>query len=518
MHWLLLAASAALYIAAFPPVNQPWCAWVALVPWLRLLRRVSAAQAARFSFLLGTVVFLVTISWLLHVTIVGWIALSLVMALYWGIFGWAVNRWYALERQPPRRTRAGRALQAIGRGPWFIPAAWTAFEYIRAHLFSGFGWNLLAYSQASWVPVIQIAEVTGAWGLSFIIVAVNSLLEGELPDARPARRAGRWLAAAAALAVATVGYGWWRLPQIGRGPSVRVAVLQGNIPQHEKWDEKQQEPILRQYEELALRAADDEPDLIVWPETSAPDFFGLGETVTQRVIGLAETLQIPMLVGAPTAKLETMEWRNANSAVLISPDGDVLDQYDKLHLVPYGEYIPFEDLMPWIRAIAPPIGDFIPGGGYTVFHIPPAEGGKTVPPFSVLICFEDIFPELARTFVEGGAQWLLVITNDGWFGPTAAAIQHAQASTLRAVELRVPVARAANTGWSGCIDAAGRWTGQVQDAQGAALFVAGTHTCDLQVDGSETPYRRFGDWVPMVSCLLLGIGWPAAGVFRRRKR
>jgi apolipoprotein N-acyltransferase len=121
--------------------------------------------------------------------------------------------------------------------------------------------------------------------------------------------------------------------------------------------------------------------------------------------------------------------------------------------------------------------------------------------FSVLICFEDIFPDLARRFVRAGARWLFVITNDGWFGPTAAAYQHAQASTFRAVELRVPIARAANTGWSGCIDAAGRWIGSVQDAAGRELFVAGTHTCELPLSSADSGYRRWGDWFAWLCCI-----------------
>jgi len=126
--------------------------------------------------------------------------------------------------------------------------------------------------------------------------------------------------------------------------------------------------------------------------------------------------------------------------------------------------------------------------------------------FSTLICFEDLFPELARRFVQRGAQLLLVITNDAWFGPTAAAYQHAQASTFRAVELRVPVARAANTGWSGCIDSSGHWIGSVRGAQGTELFIEGTHTCDLPLGPGESVYRRWGDWFAGL-CLVVTVLW-----------
>ena len=171
------------------------------------------------------------------------------------------------------------------------------------------------------------------------------------------------------------------------------------------------------------------------------------------------------------------------------------------------------------RVILPLIGDFSPGHEYTVFTTPVASSELRVPTrnsqlatrnsqlqFSVLICFEDIFPSLARRFVQEGAQLLLVITNDAWFGPSAAAYQHAQASMFRAVELRVPIARAANTGWSGCIDPAGRRIGSVRDPQGRELFVEGTYTCDLPLGSGQSLYRRWGDWFAGL-CLLVTIIW-----------
>jgi len=183
-----------------------------------------------------------------------------------------------------------------------------------------------------------------------------------------------------------------------------------------------------------------------------------------------------------------------------------MDQYDKLHLVPFGEFVPFERWLPWLRHSLPPVGEFVPGTKSTVFQLADREGQAR--PFGVLICFEDLFPDLARQLVRGGAQWLAVITNDGWFGPSAAAYQHAQASIFRAVELRVPIVRAANTGWSGCIDPSGRVTGRIRHPSGSELFVEGRATCDLPVGSGATVYNRWGDWFAWVCVAIVLLAVP----------
>ena len=185
---------------------------------------------------------------------------------------------------------------------------------------------------------------------------------------------------------------------------------------------------------------------------------------------------------------------------MIDATGAIVGRYDKVHLVPFGEFIPFEGVAPWLRDMLPPIGEFLPGHAYTVFNAQVPSSNSQLATrnsqldFSVLICFEDTFPELARACVRRGARVLMTITNDAWFGPTAAAYQHAQASTFRAVESHVPMIRAANTGWSGCIDANGRWLASVHSASGRELFVEGAVVCDVAPGSSSTLYARWGDW------------------------
>jgi apolipoprotein N-acyltransferase len=535
----LALGSALLLILAFPSFNQAWCAWVALVPWLVALRAWRPAEAFRWSWLTGVVFFLGSMWWMIvlrafagPMALVGWIVLCAYLALFFGLFGWGVVAAGGLTRQD-HRPIGGRALPSWW-GRWlfllWVPALWVALEYARSHVLSGFGWNLLAYSQTPWVAMIQLADVTGAWGVSCVIVLVNVAI-AEVVAAGMASRLREALlpvGCAAGVVGAVLAYGIWRMPQVAGAETARVAVVQGNIPQQQKWDEAFREPILERYETLTREAAAGHPQLIVWPETAVPGYLGLEEPLTQRLAHLAREVATPLLIGAPMARRQGPIWRATNSAALISPErGFTGQRYDKLRLVPFGEFVPFERSLPWLREVLPAIGDFVPGRAPTVFTlttaaevaapsvtgarrpapdpaVSPASSDPT-PPFGALICFEDIFPDLARRFVREGARLLLVITNDAWFGPTAAAYQHAQASTFRAVELRVPVARAANTGWSGCMDPTGRWRERVQEAAGRELFVAGWQTCELTLGPAQSLYVAWGDWLALL-CVAGAVG------------
>ena len=500
----LALSSAALLVVSFPRFNQLWCAWVALIPWLALINRSSMRAAASWSYFIGLLFFIGSIRWLIHVTLPGWLLLCAYLAVFFALFGWIVHR--------IQRVR-GELLP-----PCLIAAAWVCLEYLRSHLLSGFGWNLLAYSQTSWPTLIQLADVTGCWGISFLIVFVNAALSTGAGLVRHAhRRRSAWpeglvsLGAVVACLIVAVGYGRWRLQHLPAGPPLRIAIVQGNIPQQQKWDPGRAESILQRYEQLTREAARTQPQLIAWPETSAPGSVGLDESMTSRLVALARAVRIPLLIGTPLERSEGDQIRWTNSAVLMDARGTLVQRYDKLHLVPYGEFLPFERLAPWLRQWLPPMGDFVPGTEAIVFPV----GGK--PTFGVLICFEDVFPDLARRFVRHGARLLINITNDAWFGPTAAAYQHAQASTFRAVELRVPVIRAANTGWSGCIDATGAWGRRVADETGQELFTAGTVTCELAQGATTSAYARWGDWFPGL-CLVAVVNWLLAQRMLVRRR
>ncbi len=393
LHRVFLAlASAALLVIAFPSFNQSWAAWIALVPWLVLLRDVKARAAFRWSWLIGFVFFLASIWWLVHVTLVGWIVLCAYLALYFGVFGWTVA-WLSHDVGQGAGGRGqGTSKNPFSRAPRplplvpsliVIPAIWTVLEYLRSHLLSGFGWNLLAYSQTPWLPIIQFARVTGAWGVSFLIVLLNVSVAGVLIG-RQSQAGGDkeppsdvpLLSACCMLLVAVFGYVLWQVqvkPQ-SEGAEARVAVVQGNIPQEQKWDEAFQERILTQYETLTRAAAMAHPGLIVWPETSAPGYFGIDEDVTQRVLRLQAAVGRPILLGTPYPRVTPDGLLLMNRATMVNGPSGPWKSYDKLHLVPFGEFVPGDRQMPWLRKVLPPIGDFTPGQSYTVFRTPVASG------------------------------------------------------------------------------------------------------------------------------------------------
>ena len=275
---------------------------------------------------------------------------------------------------------------------------------------------------------------------------------------------------------------------------MKVGIVQGNIPQTLKWDSSVQELILAKYEQLTELVSLNDPDIIFWPETSVPGVLPEEKKLLERLRNLARKGKSFLLVGSVTRTEEGF----TNSALLIGPAGETKRRYDKLHLVPYGEYIPFEKqfsiLRHWIVT-----GDFIAGKDPTVFEHPKG-------PFSVLICFEDIFPDLARRFVGEGAQYLVNITNDAWFLKSAAPYQHAQASVFRAVENHVPVLRAANTGLSCVIDANGRLLGTVSDEKGEEIEVTGSRSFifPLAADHRVTFYTTHGDFFAK-GCLLFSL-------------
>ena len=469
----LTVLSALLLILAYPPFDQGWLAWIALVPWIHLLSRSSGRQASLHSYLLGFLFFAGTIWWVVLVTVPGAILLVVVLALFFAGWGWWTHR--ALQRHCPL---------------WALPAAWVLLEYLRSILFTGFGWNLLAYTQWNWLPVIQIAEATGAYGVSFLLVLVNFALWRGM-NCRSFRPAVVPL-----LCLGMIwGIGRFLPPIPSLEQEIRIACLQGNIPQTQKWDEAFQEAIWKRYQQLLEKAVEAKPDLIVWPETAVPGFLE-DPLIADRLTGLSRTAGTAMLVGAPTVDGEKI----FNSAILLSSEGEEILRYDKVHLVPFGEFIPLKPVLGWLKKFYP-VADFAPGKTFSLFNLE-AKARNVTLPFSVLICFEDLFPGLCRNFVRRGTKVLLVITNDAWFGRSAASLQHLQASVFRAVENRVWVMRAANTGWTGFIDPQGR---RLPPPGQIPRFKAGVAVADLQISPwPPTLYSRWGDWF-VALCLILAI-------------
>ena len=442
----------------FPKFNLEFLSWFAFVPLFFAIYTGNARRAMKLGFVAGLVFYFITLSWVTNTlinygnipTVVSWLILSLLVAylsLYVGLFAYGLNRF-----------SKGHPVNIF----LLAPVTWTALEYLRStHSIYGFSWQGLGYSQFQSLPVIQMASITGVYGISALIVLVNA---GLFVLIHPAfEKYPVWRNLRKRIAVSTflflllcVGYGKWTLNQepVYSTPPVRVGLIQGNIPQAIKWDPDYRNDVLQRYRNLTLKAAAFKPDLMVWPEAVTPFFFGRDVSGTRYVLDTVQQAQTPLVLGSPAVKeTESVLNQNAprrlyNSAYFVSP-GKKLERYDKIHLVPFGEFVPFRSILFFIDKMVANIGDFERGEGAKVFRL--GDHG-----FAVSICFEIIFPDLVRQSVKQGAGYLVNITNDAWFGKSAASYQHMSMVAMRAVENRVPIVRAANTGISGTIDAYGR--------------------------------------------------------------
>jgi apolipoprotein N-acyltransferase len=458
---------------AFPRPGWDLLGWVALAPVLALAATARAPRGALLEgWVAGVAFFLPLLRWLTHtmttfspmpmpVAILVVLALAGYLGLFWGGTAWTLA-WL--------RPRLG------ARALWLAPALWVAGELARTYLLSGFPWGFLGYVPSRRLLVIQLAAWTGVYGVSALLVLVNTALAWALVERR--RRA-----TAAALAVAAAAVAGALL--VGRahldasaGPTVAVAVVQGNIPQAVKWDAAYKAETLGIYGALTRQAAPGSR-LVVWPEAAMPAYVRFEPAAMVWLTDLAAQVRVPLLVGVPDAEPDGRRMRYLNSAFLVDPEG-VRARYDKIHLVPFGEYVPLKRLLFFVEAIAAEIGDFTPGRQVTVL---PLEGA----PFGTVICYEVIFPGLFRRFVAEGASFMANITNDAWFGDSGGPLQHLQMVPLRAVENGIAIARAANTGVSAFVLPSGEIRSTLP------LGVRGILRADLPLRRMTTFYTRFGD-------------------------
>jgi apolipoprotein N-acyltransferase len=452
--------------------------------------------------------------WLFYVTPAGWIVLSLYQGLYFGIF----SLFFYVFTQTDNGSTVLPVRQALTANCLILPGAWCLLEYVRANLFGGIGWNLLGYSQYQTVPLIQISDITGVYGVSFLIVLINSLAFFSLRMMLSNRNINSKSPAKYPLGFSTgfkinllfnmfiavfimsfvLVYGYKSIDRFSLNAKdkeqVKISVVQGNIGQMQKWDSAYKDYILNKYQNLTMQAAMHKPDIIIWPETSVPGYLNKDAKLMRRLQGFVKKINTPLLVGSPMAGLkDNTGTKELNSAVLFSKKADIIARYNKSHLVIFGEYIPFERFYPAIRRFFPLTGNFTPGDEYTIFKLSDIDV-KFRSTFGCLICFEDIFPGIVRRFVKEGADFMVNITNDAWFGKSCAAYQHAGNSVFRAVENRRPFIRSANTGLSCFIDKTGAIWKRVR-AEGDSLFVDGhiTDTIGIAISSRLTFYTKYGD-------------------------
>lgn len=457
--------------------------WFAFVPLFLALQNKSLKQTFALFLVTGIIFWLATVYWLANVTIIGTILLILYLALYFAIFGLIIR---------PFTKNSNFSILFL------VPSAWVLLEYLRSHLLTGFPWALLGYSQYLNLPVIQIADIFGVWGVSFLVMLVNVAVVEIIWSfkAKLLSRLKAVLIFVAVLLFSVSFYGYSHLsslnPKTVAQNSLKISVIQGNIPQESKWNPSARDLIMQSYFELTSKATKDNPDLIIWPEAALPVVLEDEPEYYSKLSEYLKTVNKPLLFGSVTQRNDLYY----NSALLLSSDAQLLNRYDKLHLVPFGEYIPFRNTLKFLNTIAP-IGDIARGKDYTIFKLPDYPAG-----FGVLICFEDVFPELARSFVKRGAGFLINITNDAWFGKTPEAYQHLAASVFRAVENRVYLARCANTGVSAFISPSGKIVSSLSDRGGNNIFISGYSTDSVRIlNNKPSFYNLYGDIFPS-ACLL----------------
>ena len=498
---MALALVAGLVLtAAFPRTGWFFLAGAGYVPLLLALRDVSVWNAWRLGLITGLAHALSLLYWIAHtistyghVPIVTALAILMLLATYIALYTAALA---ALA------VYAGRSPLLV---PIVLPAFLAALEYLRGHLLTGFPWGFLGHSPYAFRPLIQMADVTGVYGVSFLLMMINAALTllvlgrgGKTWQGRPVshRIATGWgLATAGVLAIA-ITYGVVRINHVEeqalQAPRLQVAVVQGNIPQAAKWDPAFQILTTKKYIQLSLKAAAAHPDLVVWPETATPFHMHHNKVLTGMVRRGVQAAGTHFVIGSPFFTRRDGRMDYYNSAFLVAPDGRIGPRYDKAHLVPFGEYVPLRRWLPFVGKLVAQVGDFVAGQPGQVLKW---RDHRLAP----LICYEAIFPALTRAAVQNGADLLINQTNDAWYGLTSAPYQHLSLCVFRAVESRRSFIRAANTGISGFIDPTGRISAPT------GLFVDAVANQEVAALTRQSIYTRIGDafaWLCLAAAAL----------------
>ncbi len=437
-----------------------------------MARCLTPRESLLFGWLCGSLSYIGLLSWIIDtfraanlsvgLAILCLVALAAYLGLFWGMWTWWLQR---------------------GHGPLAGAAAWVGLEYLRTYLFSGFPWTLWGDSQVTNLPLIQMASVTGVYGVSFLVVLGNlALASGRM----------RTIFYTMPIVIAAYAYGYWTLKaaKLPATSSVKVALLQGNIDQYKKWDDQYVRDIQNAYAALISQAMVHNPDLIVWPETSVPGYLLQNAPLRSWLENVVRASRTWHIVGSPVQHHE----KSYNTSFSISPEGYLEDEYAKVHLVPFGEIVPFATILGRWVSVLNELGGFTAGTASPLLSVGKAKAG-------VSICYEAIFPNLVRQGVKEGAEILVNLTNDAWYMKTAAPYQHLAPNILRAVENRRWFLRANNTGISAIVDPFGRVVAA------SPLFEQAVVEGFVEPRSTQTPYTRFGDvfaWLCMAFCGLMG--------------
>jgi apolipoprotein N-acyltransferase len=465
--------SGALVALAFPNYNLAALAWVGLVPLLVAISGRRLRSDIFQSYFCGLVFFAVNLIWLFEIaryTVLQHCFLVAYLALFFALFGGVFS---LISRR-------------FGAAPAYIaaPFIWVSLEFLRSNLgFMACPIASLSHSQYQVSNIIQISSITGSYGVTFLIIQVNSALAavmrtlfGHLKNSSPTT----WSAISGRSAACIAG-----------------ASVQGNIEQAKKWDPRHAKYIMQSYADLTMQVAGKNPTLIIWPEAATPRSLSVDKRVYARVRAIQKKAGPHILLGSSSHEKfrvgQKLKVQLHNSAFLIGPQSQKkVQRYDKIRLLPFGEYLPYKDRLPWSWINIPNLANYVRGKEYTVFEFNDLR-------FGVNICWEIGFPELNRQFVKNGAQFMVNLTNMAWFGKSAAPYQMLTASVFRAVENRVFMVRCSNTGISCFIDPYGRIVSRVKNEKGEDIFVRGVLTDTVVLQDSKTIYTQYGEWFVWLS-------------------
>ncbi len=507
---------------SFPDTSISYLAFIALTPLLVSIQSMTHKESFYAGLVTGITFFTTLIYWIvptihvyggLHIIFaIGVLTLlCLYLALYPAVFSLTLKilKW------------GKKSITASYFLPLLTACLWTGLEYIRTYAFTGFSWGTLGYSQFKNLNLIQIADFTGVYGVSFIIVLVNSSLALLWINfkTRLKRQYIVPLIYTIVLITCAYTYGSQRIniidSQIKKAQKTKIAIIQGNIKQDLKWSDEFKIKTIEKYIQLSKSQIKKQPDLVIWPETALPFYYGLEKGLSKHVDRCVKSSQSDFLIGSPAFEHGKEETKFYNRVYMLDQFANISGIYDKHHLVPFGEYVPFGKYLTFLGKITAQAGNFSPGKqSFTplvfndntlkkTLNLQVTDNQKDTRTLKVtrktgmLICFEILFPSIASKFVENGADILTTITNDAWFGHSSAAMQHFSIAVFRAIENHRTMARAANTGISGFIDPKG------EVIAATSLFTDRAVTCQVPVLTSISFYTRHGDLFAMGSALTI---------------
>ena len=487
------ALSGALLVFCFPRPSLHLLAWVALVPVLWIVSEGRPRTAAKAGAAAGLFFHTGNLHWISQVMVeYGGLGRGMSLVVLFVLIGYLSAFFCAF---------AGLAAAACkrwgARSLFLAPLFWVGFEIFRNYPFGGFPWCLLGYSQVSALPVYQIASITGVYGVSFLLVLVNATWVYVLRTSglKPRLRAA---VPVAALVAAVLAFGWKELGRSLPRPGLRVAAVQGNVHQEEKWKPELASEIFSRHMALSASAAAQGARLVVWPESSTPFNFDRTPALANAMRAFARQTQVYLFFGSDDYEYpdprKPDDYRVYNGAKLLDPEGELTFRYHKMHLVPFGEYVPLSKVFFFAKNLTQEVGGFSPGTEVKVGRL---DGGS----IGAFICYEAIYPDLIRRFAVEGGGLFVQLTNDAWFGTSWAPYQHFSMAVARAVENRRYLLRAANTGISAVVDPYGRITVRKE------LLEQGVLVADVDFRTELTPYARRGDllaWLGAVVTLAFG--------------